>query len=142
MEATVEMPHNRLIGEMDEKSLERLLRLLPLEEITVAKEPETGLIMMTASDCFDADFCLGEILVTVAETRIGKARGYAMVLGDNPRKAMISASLDAVFNGNDEKLKSKLQRCLRGFERSAGRRKQEALLSSSTRVSFDSMPEG
>ncbi len=143
VETTTATLHNRLIAEMDDKSLAGLLRLLPLDEITVTKPPETGLVMMTGTDCFDTNFCLGEILVTVAETKMGRTKGYAMILGDNPRKAVISASADAVLNGHDEKLKSKLLRCLREFERRAGRRRQnEALLSSSTRVSFDTMPEG
>ena len=134
---------NTLVVKMDDKSLSRLQRLLPLEEISITKAPETGLIMMTARDCFDTDFCLGEILVTVAETQIDNAQGYAMVLGDNPRKAIISASLDAIFNGNDAKLKAKLIRCLSVFERRHNNQQRtESLLPSSTRVQFDAMPEG
>jgi phosphonate C-P lyase system protein PhnG len=134
---------NTLVVKMDDKSLSRLQRLLPLEEISVTKAPETSLIMMTARDCFDTDFCLGEILVTVAETQIENAQGYSMVLGDNPRKAIISASLDAIFNGNNSKLKAKIIRCLRSFEkRHMIQQRTESLLPSSTRVQFDAMPEG
>ena len=117
--------------------------MLPLEEISVTSAPETGLIMMTARDCFDTDFCLGEILVTVAETQIEKAQGYAMILGDNPRKAIISASLDAIFSGNNAKLKARLIRSLRAIEkRHRNQQRKESLLPSSTRVKFDAMPEG
>jgi phosphonate C-P lyase system protein PhnG len=134
---------NTLVANMDDKSLSRLQRLLPIEEISVTKAPETGLVMMTARDCFDTDFCLGEILVTIAETQIENAQGYSMVLGDNPRKAIISASLDAIFNGNDAKLKAKLIRCLRSFERRLKiQQRAESLLPSSTRVQFEAMPEG
>ena len=134
---------NTLVVKMDDKSLFRLQRLLPTEEISVTKAPETGLIMMTARDCFDTEFCLGEVLVTVAETQVENAQGYSMVLGDNPRKAIISASLDAIFNGNDAKLKAKLIRCLRAFERRHKNiQRMESQLPSSTCVQFDAMPEG
>jgi phosphonate C-P lyase system protein PhnG len=134
---------NTLIIEMDDKSLARLQHLLPLEKISITKAPETGLIMMTTRDCFDTDFCLGEILVTIAETQIENAKGYSMVLGDNPHKAVISASLDAIFNGNDAMLKAKLMRRLCAFEKlHKSRQKIEELLPSSTRVQFDAMPEG
>lgn len=143
MSKSMDPSFNTLVAEMDDKSLSRLQRLLPLEEISVTKAPETGLLMMTARDCFDTDFCLGEILVTIAETRIESAKGYSMVLGDNPRKAVISASLDAIFNGNDAKLKAKLIRSLRAFERRRkNQQRSETLLPSSTRVQFDAMPEG
>jgi len=135
--------YNALVEKMDDKSLARLRRLLPLEEISVTKAPETGLIMMTARDCYDTDFCLGEILVTIAETQIENAKGYSMVLGDNPRKAIISASLDAIFNGNDAKLQAKIIRCLRAIDkRHKNQQRTESLLPSSTRVQFDAMPEG
>jgi len=128
---------------MDDTSLSHLQRLLPLEKISITKAPEPGLIMMTARDCFDSDFCLGEVLVTVAETQIENAKGYSMILGDNPRKAVISASLDAIFNGDDAKLKAKLTRRLCAFARKHKNQQEiEALLPSSTRVQFDSMPEG
>jgi len=139
----MEITFNKLVAEMDDKSLSRLQRLLPVEEISVTRAPETGLIMMTARDCFDTDFCLGEVLVTVAETQIENVKGYSMVLGDNPRKAVISASLDAIFNGSDAKLKAKLFRRLRAFEKQHKNQKRiEELLPSSTRVHFDAMPEG
>lgn len=134
---------SKLVTEMNDKSLSRLQRLLPLEKISVTRAPETGLIMMTARDCFDTDFCLGEILVTVAEAQVENANGYAMVLGDNPRKAVLSASLDAIFNGNDAKLQAKLIRSLRAFERRhKNQQKIETRLPQSTRVQFDAMPEG
>jgi phosphonate C-P lyase system protein PhnG len=139
----METAFNELVAEMNDKSLSRLQRLLPLEEISVTRAPETGLIMMTARDCFDTDFCLGEVLVTVAETQIENVKGYSMVLGDNPRKAVISASLDAIFNGYDAKLKAKLLRRLRAFEKQhKNQQRTEERLPSSTRVHFDAMPEG
>jgi len=137
------IPHNSLIAEMDEKSFNRLLGILPTEEISLVREPHTGLIMMTANDCFDTDFCIGEALVTVAEAKIGRVNGFAMILGDNPNRAIVSASVDAIMSGHDEELKSKVQRCLRGYERRARRhQKHEALLLSSTMVSFENMREG
>ena len=143
MVARAEIPVKRLVADMDEQSLSRLLGLLPLDEIEVCKAPETGLVMMMARDCFDTDFCLGEVLVTVAETKIGNARGYAMVLGDEPRRAVISASVDALLNGNDEHLKTKLSRFMRTVE-SLQRKKQKSQerLAASTRVQFDMIPEG
>jgi phosphonate C-P lyase system protein PhnG len=139
----IDSPCNRLVAEMDDESLSRLQRLLPLEEIEISRTPETGLLMMTARDCFDTDFCLGDILVTVAEAKVGKVRGYSMILGDDPRRAVLSASLDAILNGSDGKLKARLLRALRVFERRfKNRQRSEAGLPASTRVHFDAMPEG
>jgi len=139
----IDSPCNRLVAEMDDESLSRLQRLLPLEEIEISRTPEAGLLMMTARDCFDTDFCLGDILVTVAEAKMGNVRGYSMILGDDPRRAVISASLDAILNGTDGKLKARLLRELRVFERRfKNRQRSEAGLPASTRVHFDAMPEG
>ena len=77
----IDSPCNRLVAEMDDESLSRLQRLLPLEEIEISRTPETGLLMMTARDCFDTDFCLGDILVTVAEAKVGNSTR----LLDDPR---------------------------------------------------------
>jgi phosphonate C-P lyase system protein PhnG len=102
---------------MDHVRLSRLLKLLPIEKIDITREPETGLVIMTARDCYETEFCLGELLVTVAEVKLDTSRGYSMILGDEPRKAVISASVDAVYNSDDNRLKAKLDRYRRCLKR-------------------------
>ena len=56
------MEINSVITKMDEKSIEKLIALMPQDEINIIKKPETGLLMMAARDSFNTDFYLGEIL--------------------------------------------------------------------------------
>ena len=60
--------HQSVIMAMNRESLPKLSELLTDEEIQGIRTPQTGLLMMVARDPFVTDFCLGEILVTEAET--------------------------------------------------------------------------
>jgi alpha-D-ribose 1-methylphosphonate 5-triphosphate synthase subunit PhnG len=62
----------------------------------IAHGPESGLIMVRVLDTVDdAAFNLGEVLVTRCEVVRDGCRGWAMVLGHEPRRALHGAVLDA-----------------------------------------------
>lgn len=134
------MEINSVITKMDEKSIEKLIALMPQDEINIIKKPETGLLMMAARDSFNTDFYLGEILVTGAEVEYKGLKGYAMVMGDEPERALLAASVDAVMQGDNEDLKKQI----RGFvseqmEKINSIREKESALIEKTKVSFESM---
>ena len=75
-----------LLPVLEKKEIEELVRAVCEISVEIIKSPETGLIMVQASDCFDVDFYLGEILVTTAEVECFGTRGHATVMGDEPMK--------------------------------------------------------
>jgi alpha-D-ribose 1-methylphosphonate 5-triphosphate synthase subunit PhnG len=81
--------------------------------------------------------------VTVAEVKLNTSRGYSMILGDDPIKAVIGATVDAVYNSDDNRLKAKLDRYLCAVDKRRKKKQPESiLLPASTRVNFEAMPEG
>ena len=132
--------HQSVIMAMNRESLPKLSELLTDEEIQVIRTPQTSLLMMVARDPFVTDFCLGEILVTEAETEYQGHRGYAMVMGDEPEKAMLIAAVAAIFQGNNENFKIRIDQLLAPLaarlRRAADR---ERRLLTKTQVSFESM---
>lgn len=56
MEKQSSLNRNATVAEMDHVRLSRLLKLLPIEKIDITREPETGLVMITARDCFETEF--------------------------------------------------------------------------------------
>lgn len=104
--------YQSIIMKMDHNFLSNLGQVLADEEINVVKGPQTGLLMMVAQDPFETDFCLGEVLITEAETEYQGQRGYAMVLGDEPERALLIAAVEAICQSNNEALKKQLKRFL------------------------------
>ena len=127
---------------MDKREVEELLGLFAAEEITIIRPPRSGLIMMTATDSFSADFHLGEVLVTEAAVTIAGSEGFGMVIGEEPRKALARAAADALLrSGVPDGLCEAVLECLeRSHLRQAARLAGEATLTAATRVSFDLMP--
>ena len=75
--------------------------------VEVAVEPETGLVMRRLRDCHGHVFSLGEMLVTRAEVSHGERRSSATVIGSEPEKALLAASLRVlVGDGRGEWLPS------------------------------------
>ena len=131
----------RIIIHLTEEELKEIESLLPLDEMTVAKEPSKGLVMFTALDSFDTEFYLGEVLVTEASVRYKDQEGYAMIMGDEPERALIMACVDALTRTKDEDelkkrvtefLENKLSRLEEEIER-------EKRLVWATKVNFESM---
>ncbi len=131
-----------LIAAMDEQRVEKLLALFGEEELTVSMAPRTGLLMQTVKDCFETDFHLGEVLVTEARVSFRGIDGYAMVLGESPRKALARAASDAVLRFDKPiAVKSRLLDLLAQEEALQNKQQAEnAALVAATKVSFDLMP--
>lgn len=69
-------------------------------DVTVIKEPTTGLFMMRALDPVTGDaFNLGEVLVTEAQVKVFDNIGHAIVMGRSPEKALAAAVIDAAIEG-------------------------------------------
>lgn len=137
------MEINSVITRMDKKSIEELMALMPREEISIIKKPETGLLMMAAQDSFNMDFYLGEILVTEAGVEYKGLKGYAMVMGDEPEKALSAASAEAILQSDHLELKQKM---VDFITRQAGEMaeadERERRLIAGTGVSFETMVKG
>ena len=119
-----------------------LLDALAEETIEVVTPPSTGLVMMTARDCYGCDFHLGEVLITRAEVKYNDRRGHGRIPGNQPEKALLLATAEAVVESGHESLARRLARLIRPLRKEVERKlEQEARLAASTRVSFDSMAE-
>ena len=131
-----------LIEAMEDKRLEELLALFADVELTVSLPPRSGLMMMTATDSFNTDFCLGEVLVTEARVIFRGCEGFGMVPGESPRRALARACADAVLGcAEPTRIGEELEIFLRQEEvlQRAGRAKAASLIAA-TRVNFDLMP--
>jgi hypothetical protein len=55
---------------------------------------KTGMTMMSAVDCFDTVFHVGEVLSREARVAVNDNYGWGMCLGDSPEDAFIIAAAD------------------------------------------------
>lgn len=116
-------------------------RILANHHVTVLRPPVSGAVMMRAIETAEGSaFNLGEVSVTEAEVELGGERGYSMVMGYSPRKALAAAVLDAAAEANlaIHEIDSVLQAA---FRDEAERRGHEWAALSPTRVQFDEIPE-
>jgi len=134
--------HTELM-ELDEDSVKLLLDMAAEEDIIIIKPPQLGLLMMTVQDSFDTDFYLGEILVTVAEVECEGITGYAMVIGDEPERALLAASVEAVLRGDNEDFKKRLRKFVseQTWKINSAKEKETALIAK-TKVFFENMSKG
>jgi alpha-D-ribose 1-methylphosphonate 5-triphosphate synthase subunit PhnG len=131
----------RAAVELDEAFAAEALAALGADTFELERGPHTGLVMMTARDAFDTVFCLGEALVTEAVVRSGEARGWGIVLGDAPQRAVLQAALDLLGRtGNEVALARAAELLAPEAARLAEAREREAALVARTRVQFDLMP--
>jgi alpha-D-ribose 1-methylphosphonate 5-triphosphate synthase subunit PhnG len=129
-----------IVAEMTEDAVQALLALARDEAIEVLRPPKAGLILMAVRDAFDHPFYLGEVLVTEAEVAWGERRGFGMVPGDAPGRALARACAEVLLQGENELLRTRVRQLLAGEEgRLAMRRREEEELIARTRVSFDLM---
>ena len=133
-------PTAAIIG-MEDSEVDELLALLVTEEIQITRPPRSGLIMMTVKDSLAVDFHLGEVLTTEAEVLLGGERGYGMVIGEEPRKALTRAAADALIRcGRPALLCRQVNDCLeKALQRQVAKYAADAALVASTRVNFDLM---
>jgi alpha-D-ribose 1-methylphosphonate 5-triphosphate synthase subunit PhnG len=129
------------IIDMNDQEVAELIALLVTEEIQITRPPRSGLIMMTVNDSLAVDFHLGEVLTTEAEVTIGGERGYGLVIGEEPRKALARAATDALLRAcRPAELCRQVRECLeRARQRQKDRHAEDSALVSSTRVNFDLM---
>jgi alpha-D-ribose 1-methylphosphonate 5-triphosphate synthase subunit PhnG len=133
----------RALALMPDEVVRELLEDSADLDFEIVREPATGLIMQSVTDCFQADFHLGEILVTTAEVMRGTSRGWGMVMGDNPDRAILAACLDLLFSSEEEMamagaIADKLRVWITKAEQAVA---EEARLYGTTRVHFESMAE-
>ena len=132
-----------LLPKVEGRAVKRALALLRGREVRITKPPETALVMMRVQDPFDTAFCMGEVLVTSAEVSLGRWKGYGSVVGDEPEKALLAASIEAVFQGGDTGLIGDIKRWVAAQRRRVkAMEDKEAALLASTRVDFEIMPAG
>lgn len=133
---------SRALALTSDAAIRRMLERISALNFQILKEPETGLVMQTVSDCFNTDFHLGEILVTVAEVMLEDRRGWGMVMGDNGDRATLAACLDVILSSDDIAMRGKVELELSEWlEQAAEVADQEARLYGITRVNFESMVE-
>ncbi len=137
------MEMQTVIAAMTDSSVEEFARLLPSEEIQITRPPKTGLLMMAARDSFQTDFYLGEILVTEVEVEYAGVKGYAMISGDEHRKATLAASAEAVLRSGNEAIARRIDDFLSAqAEKREALEKRERLMIAATKVNFETMAPG
>jgi alpha-D-ribose 1-methylphosphonate 5-triphosphate synthase subunit PhnG len=134
------MEFQLLISKMGHRPIEKLIGLVPANEIDIIKMPETGLLMMAVRDSFETEFYLGEILVTEAEVRYNNKKGYSMIMGDEPERAIAAALADAIMRSDNNILKTKVNKLFLSWEkRLNGNDKRQENLTAKTKVNFENM---
>ena len=115
-------------------------RILASNAVTVLRPPVSGSVMMRAIETADGSvFNLGEVSVTEAEVELKGERGYCMVMGYAPERALSGAVLDAAAEANLSvaEIEGLLHAALRD---EAARRAVEWAELAPTRVQFDEIP--
>ncbi len=131
-----------LVNAMDPERLERLLALLAGLDLEITLPPHAGLVLLTVRDSFGVAFHPGEALTTEAQVSLHGCEGYGMVLGEEPRRALAKAAVDALFRcGQPEPSRAGIAAFLaEETDRQATRNNQDKALIAATRVNFDLMP--
>jgi phosphonate C-P lyase system protein PhnG len=128
------------ITQMSGRAVRKLLGLLTGEDIAFVRGPLTGLVTMLSLDSFEADFYLGDVLVTEAEMVYAGCHGYGMVIGDDGERAIARASVEAIGASTNRIPQVRVNRFLHTeAKKLEARRKKEASLIAGTRVDFETM---
>lgn len=125
---------------LSQGDLEPLTVLISQTETHVIREPESGLIMMSARDSFDTPFHLGEVLVTKAEVSYRGHTSQTVIMGDNPVGALVVAAVEAIeLAGDDHTVERIDYEMIRLGQLADARRQAEEAMVNATRVDFSSM---
>lgn len=131
---------NRAVRAMESKAVRSLLERLTELELQVLRQPETGLVMMTVSDCFTTDFHLGEVVVTTAEVCLEDRCGWGMIMGDEADRALLLAVLDALPQDDSSPLHDEIDMELSYWlKRATANNDNDRQLAAATRVNFENM---
>src|SRR5664279_2601040 len=96
-------------------------------EVEVARGPAVGLLMMRVEEPSDRlQFNFTEVTVSEAEVTAQGQRGYAMVMGREPEKALAGAILDLALELRHE-ASQEIETCLHQALYREAARKQEML---------------
>lgn len=130
-----------IVAACDEPSLSRLLELLP-DDIELPRAPRDGVVLMTCREGLGETFHLGEVMVTESLVRWRDADGYAVVVGDDARRSLVAAAIDAMraAGGASEVLADMEPLLSRSREALLSRRGEDARAAASTKVEFDLLP--
>lgn len=136
-----EIQTSEILSEIAEESLSELLELLP-EDMELVGVPRDGIVLMTRREGLGTRFHLGEVLASNCRVRWHGVEGWGMVLGGDPRKALVAAACDAMDKIRPKpELLSEFVRILDKERTLVSRRRlEEARLTASTRVDFDLLP--
>lgn len=127
-----------VIGEMPPAVVEELLELATSAPIKILNPPKSGLSMMPVLDAYDSEFLLGEVLVTRAEVELDGLRGFGMITGDSPDRALARACAEVLLQGKDQLMKTRVQKLLAREQQALDKkRQQDKQLIASTKVNFD-----
>jgi phosphonate C-P lyase system protein PhnG len=136
-----EIETSEILAEIGEEPLAQLLALIP-DDLELVGVPRDGIVLMTRREGLGTRFHLGEVLASNCRVRWQGSEGWGMVIGGDPRKALVAAACDAM-----DKIRPAPQRLsefvrILDIERSilARRRLEQARLTASTRVDFDLLP--
>ena len=133
---------NMTISQMDGRALSRLLKTLTKLEISLIKGPTVGLIMVSATDPFGTDFHIGEALVTEATAEYAGVKGYGMIMGEEPERAVAAASIDALARAKSPVMASIEKILAPERKKILEARKHDEILVEATRVKFENMVLG
>lgn len=129
-----------VVGEMPPAAIQELLDLAQAAPIEILIPPASGLSMMPVLDAFDSEFFLGEVLVSRCEVLLEGRRGFGMVTGDEPQRALARACAEVLLQGTDQLLKARVQKLLQREQSILeDRRRREARLIAGTKVHFELM---
>ena len=134
--------HFRVLAHCNETHLtelaETVLTAYPMNTVTLLSGPRQGLVMLRMQESVaDSDFNAGEILVTEVRLELDGSFGFGMVLGDNPRRALAIALVDAALRKNGE-LALQLQRDIAALAESVQeQRRRDYAAVAASKVTFD-----
>jgi alpha-D-ribose 1-methylphosphonate 5-triphosphate synthase subunit PhnG len=123
--------------EILEDLADRVLEDLPVE---VARGPSVGLLMLRGEEPSERlQFNFSEVTVSEAEVTANGRRGYAMVMGRQPEKALAGAVLDVALELGHP-VSGEIERALRAaIDAEAARRGAAVAGVAGTRVRFEEM---
>lgn len=127
-----------IILSLNKKYINRLMQMIPNDEIEIIKEPEAKLIMMTVKDSFNTPFFLGEIIVTEITVKYQNNEQYSIIIGIEPEKAYVLASILTILDSENSELKRKISKYLSSKQEKINliKNKEEAFIAN-TKVKFE-----
>ena len=109
-------------------------------DVAVVRGPAVGLLMVRVEEPSERlPFNFTEVTVSEAEVVAGGVRGYAMVMGRDPEKALAGAILDAAIEANHPQATLIEAQLTAAIDREASRREREWAKVAPTMVKFEEM---